>query len=246
MILVGVCELLFCGICAFSTETNQYMICEDTLHGKTGYITFSTPYFTEDSIYLGITEEEYRDSMCRIGMRQGYVFNDIPYELMSEDRCVRLIGDYIMARYNADYMRATAALFLIQTGITYESDEVLYGTHEFWSRPTETLYHLKGDCEDSAILMCAICHYMGIKAILLDGDSHISAGVCVNAVGNSYEYKGDMYYACGTTFSEPHMIGYTAMEQGELWVEEHGSRYLYYLYSFHKQMGERVESWIRS
>ena len=241
MIIVGVCVMIFCGSGTILTDSNPYQICDSTLHGDRDYITFITPSHTIESIYLGITEDEYRDSMYRLGMRQGYTFNEVPEMLIGSDRCVRVIGDYIMNRYETDYMRATASLYLVQTGIEYESDDVNYGVAEYWARPTETLYHLKGDCEDTAILFCSICRYMGIKAILLNGDGHIGSAVCVNAIGEPYIYNGEEYYSCSTTSSYTERIGSSVMVQDAMWIKEEGPRFLYYLYSFGKQIGDKVE-----
>jgi len=42
--------------------------------------------------------------------------------------------------------------------ITYRYDSDLYGPHDYWAAPDQTLSNMAGDCEDKAILFAYIAH----------------------------------------------------------------------------------------
>lgn len=240
MMLVTCAVVMFTSTCTLATDTNQYAICENTVHGEREYISYFTPEYTIDKIYVGITEDDYRESMTSFGIRQGLYFNTVPDELICEDKAVKAIGDHIMRRYDNDFMRANAVAFLIQSAVRYESDEVIYGVEEYWARPLETIYHCKGDCEDTAVFVCSVCRYMGIKAILLESESHIGSAVCIDTHGFYFEYDGDRYYNCQSSDSyPPKWLG--ERNTPDLKVIGDKSHYMYYLCSFYKTIGDRVE-----
>lgn len=241
MIFLTLGIVSFTTTMTISTDVNQYAICDDTVHGDKEYIYFYTPSYSVDKVYLGITEEDYRDSMASFGLRQGTVLDTTPDELVCYDKAVVALGDHFMERYDSDYARATAVTFFIQSAIRYTDDLVLYGADEFWARPLETVYHQKGDCEDTAVLMCSICRYMGIKAILLERPTHIGVAVCVDASGHYYEYDGEKYYSCDFSSTLPaYRIGeHMRDDMRVVGIDE--SHYMYYFYSAFKTIGDRVE-----
>jgi predicted transglutaminase-like cysteine proteinase len=57
---------------------------------------------------------------------------------------------------------ALSALKWVETNITYVPDKTEYGIDEFWCYPYQTLKHMKGDCEDGAILLASIMLKSGI------------------------------------------------------------------------------------
>jgi predicted transglutaminase-like cysteine proteinase len=50
----------------------------------------------------------------------------------------------------------------VNRAVGYESDRALYGTTDYWAKPSETLLRGKGDCEDFAILKMAALYDAGI------------------------------------------------------------------------------------
>ena len=241
MFFVGFAYFTFSFTCALLVDCNQYSICSNTLHGTT---TESISYWTEegywDSIEIQITEEEYKESMYRMGLRfENDIFNMVPDEMVQPDRVVRVIGDHIMERYDDDYSRADAARRLVQDVIRYSYDNELYGVSDYCARPTETLYHLKGDCEDVTILFCSICEYMGIKTIFMDCSDHIFAGVKVDGCdGNYCVYSGERYYTCELT--KWSSIGNAEIDDAIPYSDE--PSYLYYFYSLYVSGAYRLIS----
>ena len=55
-------------------------------------------------------------------------------------------------------------LKFVINNLTYTTDNKQYSKNEFWAKASETLYNLKGDCEDGAILMYVLCRLKGIPA----------------------------------------------------------------------------------
>lgn len=240
MFIVAFANILFSVTLFIVTDCNSYAVCRTTLHGTTESIEYTMLDWNKDVVKVNITEDEYVESMQRFGMRHGIEhFNIVPNELIGSDRAVTVIGDRLMGLYSDDYSRANAALRLIQTSICYCSDSELYGVEDFWARPTETLYHMKGDCEDLAILYCSICNYMGISTIILDSGDHEAAAVKVECDGYYYEFNGERYYTTELTTGYPSNVGQYRPDKMDMYDGE--PSYVYYLYSLYMYFGQQVE-----
>lgn len=230
MLLLGAGCLLFSIPSAILSDCNQYQICDRTLHGTRESVSYVSFDGSDDTIYLGITEDEYKGSMYRVGFRKAITsFNNVPDEFIGPDRAVMVIGDHLMEKYPDDYLRVNAARCLVQRGIDYTHDCDLYGVDEFWARPTETLYHLRGDCEDLTVLFCSICDYMGVSTVIFDNDDHECAGVKVEAYGAYRMCDGEKYYACELTSHS--LIGYGRIDGMKMYQNE--SSFMYYVFSTH-------------
>lgn len=242
-VLVSV-SLLAVGV-SCDIPSNQFDACELTANGDRGYIHFLSSHTDVETVYLGITEEEYRTSMESLGSREGMSFKTVPDCFVREERAVRIIADYIMEIYPDDYRRARAACYLCQTAIKYTEDIDLYGTVEYWARPTETLYNLKGDCEDTAVLFCSICLCMDIPTVLLDSPHHVGSAVRVNAFGLEYYIvDGERYYSAVTSSSSSTLFELGETSDMPMTVYERSSDYLYYLVSYYKLVGDKVMRWL--
>ena len=137
-------------------------------------------YHSTERIDPGITQQDFERSMSRDVMRLGTVFVPAPVDLIDPDDIhVRKVAEHILSRTEgySDKMRATAALWFVQTSIRYTSDQELYGCSEFWATPLETLYLHRGDCEDTSVLLCSLYLAMGLDCVLLDYDGHEAVGV---------------------------------------------------------------------
>lgn len=126
-------------------------------------------------------------------------------------------------RYNNAVDFANYLLAFVNTVVTYQDDPTSSdGSNEYWRLPVETLYLGYGDCEDTSILMSAICNCMstlsdaegrafapggyieGACIFMLPG--HAMAGVSLSSEpsgGESGMYSADIdgtaYYFCETT-----------------------------------------------
>ena len=108
----------------------------------------------------------------------------------------------------ADYQRIDFVLAFCQ-GIGYEDDQIYMGYEEYWKFPLETLYDHGGDCEDTSILMAAICEAMGYDSCLLLLPGHMAVGVVLEGdppIGGAFHMSGSpsgpTYYYCETTSSD--------------------------------------------
>ena len=70
------------------------------------------------------------------------------------------------ARVSTERLMWMIERFVIKT-IHYKRDKNVWNQVEYWQTPTETWKKRTGDCEDGAILILALAHYMGIDAYRL-------------------------------------------------------------------------------
>ncbi len=84
--------------------------------------------------------------------------------------------------------------------LPYTTDEVTTGVGEYPRFPFETLYEKGGDCEDTAILACAILTEMGYDCILVKMKDHMAMAINLSGYeGTSYEVEDKTYYYLETT-----------------------------------------------
>ncbi len=116
-----------------------------------------------------------------------------------DDPYVKKIAEHIdtLTSGYSEYLRACAALFFVQTAITYVSDSTLYGCEEYWATPSETLRYHAGDCEDTTVLFISILQAMGIRCVLLDYPGHEAAGLLLG------DAQAQDYLYCETTANYP-------------------------------------------
>ena len=131
--------------------------------------------YTNERLELDIPTHDKSDIL-----RVPTVFVPVPILLVdSEDPCVIQVAEHILSKTEgySDYLKIAAALYFVQSAIRYTSDQALYGCHEFWASPCETLHFHKGDCEDTSVLLMSILGAMGYGSVLLDYDGHEAVGV---------------------------------------------------------------------
>lgn len=101
-----------------------------------------------------------------------------------------------------DLQKANFVLTFVQH-IEYQLDDVYMGYTEYWKLPLETLFDMGGDCEDTAILFCAIVTVMGYENALFLLPGHMASGIYVaGASGDGFYFADDpdtVYYFCETT-----------------------------------------------
>lgn len=165
---------------------------------------------------MDVSEEDFDRSMDRDVFRQKSRLVMSPVVLADpEDPYVKKVAAHIEEATAgcSESVKATAALNFVQCAIGYESDSDLYGFHEWWASPVETLYLHAGDCEDQAVLLCSIFGAMGIRSVMLDYPGHQAVGVYL---GDSEEYL-----FCEATSSLPTRIGYGDQKYLDQQPEEH-------------------------
>lgn len=117
-----------------------------------------------------------------------------------------------------DLERANFVLKFVQLCTEYQYDEDYNGHTEYVKYPLETLFEGKGDCEDTALLYCALMKAMGYDCALLVytgeeyiGRGHVAAAVALDSVpgGTYYEKDGLRFFYCETTSD--------TMVVGEMW-----------------------------
>jgi len=104
--------------------------------------------------------------------------------------------------------RANFVLAFVQQVTVYEYDKDYNGVSNYFKYPVETLYDMRGDCEDTSILYCALMKHMGYEVALCDytgdeykGRGHMAAAVYVPSgiYGTYYDMSGKKFYYCETT-----------------------------------------------
>ena len=245
LITVVSCVVFMCVLASCMMDSNPYIAYDNTADGNREYINFISSYTESDRVYIHITEDEYRASMLEVGIRCGMTFKEVPDTFVREERAVKVIADYLMDKYPTDYERARGASMLCQSAIRYCSDQELYGYSEYWARPTETLYNMAGDCEDTAILFCSLCKCMGIKTVLLYSDNHVASAVCVPCWGIPYcEVDGEDYYFVITSVSGDSIYSIGEDEERDMRIYDGGNTFMYNFYSFYKLIGDKVMRWM--
>lgn len=110
--------------------------------------------------------------------------------------------------YLSDEDKVGVVLSFVQQCIQYEYDDDYCKKAEYFKYPLETLYDMRGDCEDSSILFAAIVKAMGYDVVLCEytdlklyrDKGHMAVAVALeNCYGMYYEYGGKKYFYCETT-----------------------------------------------
>ena len=95
-----------------------------------------------------------------------------------EKRFVEIGGDPTDRQSYADFLVSFA-----QLGIKYpnwvdgSSDKQVWGIDEYWAKSLETLFFMKGDCEDSAAVACSLLKAAGYKTAMVGVSGHVTAAV---------------------------------------------------------------------
>lgn len=175
------------------------------------------PYYTNHSIQLGITEEEYSESSERKPIRMYSKVNDYDSYIEPDDKYVQMVAKELRSQIDSrehDYTEAqiaSVALMFVRSAVTYQYDENQYGWEEYYAFPMETLYTCRGDCEDVAILYVSIARAMGIDAVLVHFPHHVAGGVKLA------DWKGDVgeysLMECTSKYNAPL---YPPMDEGEI------------------------------
>ena len=185
--------------------------------------------YQEDTWYSGLTDWwlNNRDGNIKLDLSYEWFYDyrsdDVPRgygpahdsidEYVTEDDpVIQLIADRIesMTGGMSQLDRLNCVLKLVQS-IDYQYDIDGMGVSEWYKYPAETLWDMKGDCEDHAILFAAIAQAMGYDVIIhrvqcvnvLTGETdgyHIAPAVAVSgASGSYYTLNGVKYYYCEAT-----------------------------------------------
>ena len=61
-----------------------------------------------------------------------------------------------------------------------DEDYYIWGQDEYWCTPMETLYHMVGDCDDNAALICALYLELGYRTAMGGMTGHAFSGVALD------------------------------------------------------------------
>lgn len=183
--------------------------------------TWSCPVWAEDgsvtykteTLALTITSADFVKAQTQFdaGERRYAETAKVPTAMVSfTDPYVVKIADHLTALSAGmtDAQKATVILRFVQDAIAYATDISTYSTDEYWATPVETLYGVKGDCEDTAVLLCSIAGAMGMETGLVAFD-HDATGNTSNghmgsvialpaAIGTTYTIAEKNYVYCET------------------------------------------------
>lgn len=169
------------------------------------YFLLPTPVYMEYDEGI-VSEDDFEESHEINVLHHAWLFCKKPIMLVEPD-CIYVQELADEFRCDNDRWTLFRILMWISKNIDYESDEVLYGMKDYWALPCETLYYMKGDCEDYAILFCSIAVACGLDVCLLQYPSHISAGVYME--GHLFFcdlYAGSIHESLEWEGSEPDII----------------------------------------
>ena len=168
-----------------STSGKVYVVLADGTEARTFEWSFGDKDY---SISLDIKYSDYyvyesSDIERDLGT-QGTTEHDLTF-ITYDDKYVKQIADYITkATKDLDSMtRANVLLRFTQEAVEYKYDSESKGQDEYWKYPLETLYDTNGDCEDTAILFCAVGKAMGYNTALMIFNGHATGAIDMTDVG---------------------------------------------------------------
>ena len=124
-----------------------------------------------------------------------YNFRFLPYGVVLSDATSSVasqlaseyarIGGSVSDRQGfADFIAAFVQLNIAYpptvSGHSGEFDYYVWGSVEYWCTPMETLYHMIGDCDDNAALICALYLELGYETAIAGKPGHAFSGVCLD------------------------------------------------------------------
>lgn len=120
--------------------------------------------------------------------------------------------------------RAGFARFVLSfvQSMPYVSDPDSHGQSEYWKYPSETIWELGGDCEDSSILYAVLMESLGYDSAITVFMGHAMAAVAVDGVAGQSVTIGDTVYTLCETTQPGYGLGETFDDR-----EYNGNRVLY-------------------
>ena len=123
-------------------------------------------------------------------------FSDLPGLAMGSDTVDSLVdslasefsrigGDAGDRQALADFLASFPQLAIEYPDRVYEGGSIagedmeIYGADEYWATPLQTLAMMKGDCEDTAVLLVAMYASAGYDAAVGGTNGHVFAGVAI-------------------------------------------------------------------
>jgi len=177
-------------------------------------VTFSSDAVAtvQRTLTLTLSSTGYAASMAADTVRHAETDVRTPaYMVDPTDAGVKAVAAALTAATDgySDLERLTAVLYWVQTAIPYAYDSVLYGQAEWWAYPSECLYNMAGDCEDTAVLFCSIAEAMGFQVALVAFDGHMGTAVVVDGVTGGQTYTADdaTYTYCETAVDSAVGVG---------------------------------------
>jgi hypothetical protein len=142
---------------------------------------------------------------------------------------IRRLAAQILTRANhagwGQLRLAEVVLHLTQTSITYAQDKESTGIAEYGRFPLQTLADKEGDCEDTAMLLCAILAHIGIECafVVTEDEDGGHAATALKLQGDPARLVGEegvihhagMSWLYGETTLDGSFLGWGMMPPGQ-------------------------------
>ena len=134
---------------------------------------------------------------------RGYLYNEYVNDTTDNVWVKSIVDSFMDAADSYGYSKIQKLYMIISfcQSITYQTDKASVNKAEFPRYPLVTLYDMEGDCEDTAILMCAMLRAAGYDVMMLQYDAlpgapegHMALGIAGDFTGTYYQYNGKNYY----------------------------------------------------
>ena len=200
-----------CSVCPISFENEQAM----------SLILTTSPEFESVSEERLIQSSRYTDMQVKVGinknlidfyesypsseysgnfMTQWAIYANTPMSEDTKDKLYPYLKNYLKGLSQFDAV--SRLLNLIQTGLEYEFDEVVWG-RERALFAEESLYYPYCDCEDRSILLSRLIRdLVGLDVVLVYYPGHLAMAVNFtdNVRGDYLEFEGKKYIICDPTY----------------------------------------------
>ncbi len=168
--------------------------------------TFTWAFEGKEYIYTLTIEYSdllyYRDLYTVDQRQQGTEVHDLSFVTYTDPYVIKIAKDFAEITSGMTDLQVSDFVLTFTQYIEYQADDVYMGYTEYWKFPLETLFDQGGDCEDTAILYCAIVKAMGYETALFLLPSHMASGIVVSGCdgyGFTLRSTGKTYYYCETT-----------------------------------------------
>lgn len=103
---------------------------------------------------------------------------------------VRIGGDVSDRQAYADFISSFAGVAVSYPARVGTGEDLsIYGQAEYWAMPLQTLNLMQGDCEDTAVLLCALYAASGFEAAVGGISGHVFAGVALDGFEESSQAR---------------------------------------------------------
>lgn len=168
-------------------------------------------------LHADLNKSQYKGLEARVGYNKYRFMADYP---TVDDECIQYIARKLdmMCKKKTKQFRQGFLLAFVQQNVKYTYDKNQYGVSEYWALPIQTLSSRKGDCEDTAILYCALAYNMHIDSQLVTVPGH-AFPVVRYGLFTDFIIDGEIWHPAETTTFLP-IIG---LYDGKKDIQQHAA-----------------------